>query len=94
MDKIKKYSWIIWLGIAFILFCLLRKYLFKNDHNKAIDALEMQTDKCKDEIKKIDKRIEKRKKLYKAVKEKKIETDKKISRMSDDELDRYINAYL
>jgi F0F1-type ATP synthase membrane subunit b/b' len=93
-DYIKKNLWLIWIPIAFVVFCLLRKYVFKKNHNPIINFLEKQVDKGNKEIKKIDARINKRKLLKEIVKERHVEMDEKISRMSDDQLDKHLKRLL
>jgi len=88
----KKWMWIVLAGVlAGAIWIILRLTRSNGDHAlKILDRLKIGLQK---KITVINKRQEKREKLIKIMEKYHHEIDKDVKRMSDSELDKYINAF-
>lgn len=87
----KTWKWILVGVIALIIFILLKRP--EGNNGKLLKFLDDKRLKLETDIDIINKRREKRKELIKIIKEEKIKRDKKINRMSNDELADFINKH-
>jgi hypothetical protein len=88
-----KWFWKIAIGVVAVLITILLKTT-KSNGDKLLNFLDKKKREWQNNIKVIDERMNKRKLAYEINKEKKLDMEKGIKRMPDNELDEFIKRNL